>query len=440
MDKYITLAEEQKEVINTLITGVNVFMTGCGGTGKSYVIQSVLEVMPDRLKARGLKGDIHVTALTGCAALLLGPDAKTLHSWAGIGLGKETASELVGKIVKNGRAKKFWRETDLLIIDEISMLTAELLEKLDDIGQRMRRSSKPFGGIQLLLVGDFCQLPPVVKEGVMNFAFQSERWTAIVPKMIELKTIHRQKDPVFHKILDEARRGIISAESETLLKSRMGLDWKSLKIRPTLLFPKNHEVDMINEANLKKLKGEHRIFKASTGYANAMVAAKVNQKDPGFLRNQEMMDREGGYRVELELAVGAQVMLIHNLKVDEGLVNGSRGVVVEFLSKETGETYVVVEFLDGRKIPIAKHKWELDGFKGVFRAQYPLRLAWACTVHKAQGATLDSALIDIGMDTFECGQAYVALSRVKSLDSLYVHDFCVEAFRLHPTVKAFYGL
>jgi ATP-dependent DNA helicase PIF1 len=110
------------------------------------------------------------------------------------------------------------------------------------------------------------------------------------------------------------------------------------------------------------------------------------------------------------------------------------------LSKETGEIYVVVEFLDGRKIPIAKHKWELDGFKGVFRSQYPLRLAWACTVHKAQGATLDSALIDIGMDTFECGQAYVALSRVKSLESLYIHDFCVEAFRLHPTVKAFYGL
>ena len=145
MDKYGTLAEEQKEVINTLITGINVFMTGCGGTGKSYVIQSVLEVMPDKLKARGLKGDIHVTALTGCAALLLGPDAKTLHSWAGIGLGKETASELVGKIVKNGRAKKFWRETDLLIIDEISMLTAELLEKLDDIGQRMRRSSTRSG-------------------------------------------------------------------------------------------------------------------------------------------------------------------------------------------------------------------------------------------------------------------------------------------------------
>jgi len=120
----------------------------------------------------------------------------------------------------------------------------------------------------------------------------------------------------------------------------------------------------------------------------------------------------------------------------KGLVNGSRGIVVDFLEK--GD--VLVEFLDGRRVPIGPHKWELENYKGVYRSQYPLRLAWACTVHKAQGATLDSALIDIGTDVFECGQAYVALSRVKSLESLYIHDFCVEAFRLHPTVKAFYGL
>ena len=226
MEKYDTLEEEQKEVIDTLTTGVNVFMTGCGGTGKSYVIQVIQELMPDKLVARGLKGVIHVTALTGCAALLLGSEAKTLHSWAGIGLGKESAGELVSKIVKNGRAKKYWRQTDLLIIDEISMLTAELLDKLDDIGKRMRRSSKPFGGIQVLLVGDFCQLPPVVKEGTLSFAFESERWPTLIQKMVELKKIHRQKDPVFHKILDEARRGILSAESEALIKTRMGLDWK----------------------------------------------------------------------------------------------------------------------------------------------------------------------------------------------------------------------
>jgi len=436
MEKYDTLEGEQKEVIDTLATGVNVFMTGCGGTGKSYVIQAILEVMPDKLVERGLKGIIHVTALTGCAALLLGPEAKTIHSWAGIGLGKESPGELVSKIVKNGRAKKYWRQTDLLVIDEISMLTAELLDKLDDIGKRMRRSSKPFGGLQVLLVGDFCQLPPVVKEGTMSFAFQSERWPTLIQKTVELKKIHRQKDPIFHKILDEARKGTISAESEALIKTRMGLDWKSLKIRPTLLFPKNHEVDMINEANLKVLKGARKTFKVNTGYTEAKVAMKISDKDPAFSRAVEVIDREAGYRCELELAVGAQVMLIYNLNVMKGLVNGSRGIVVDFL--EDGN--VLVEFLDGRRVPIGPHKWELENYKGAYRSQYPLRLAWACTVHKAQGATLDSALIDIGVDTFECGQAYVALSRVKSLESLYVHNFSREAFRLHPTVKAFYGL
>jgi len=427
------LTEEQQEVIKTLASGVNVFMTGCGGTGKSHVIKSLPGLLAPLLKEKlGHDPIICCTALTGCAALLLGVDASTLHSWAGIGLGKEDVAELVFKIQRNGRAKKHWKQTDLLIIDEISMLTLDLLDKLDDIGKRMRRSSAPFGGIQLLLVGDFCQLPPVIKDADLQFAFESRRWNTIVQRTIELKEIHRQKDPVFQSVLGEARRGSLTVESIALLKGRMGLDWKKQKIRPTLLFPKNAEVDMINAANLKALKGI-RPFMA--GFKSS-PKTKVDLTGEAFLRAVAALDKDAMYRPKLELAVGAQVMLVKNLDVAGGLVNGSRGVVVRFA--DDGEP--VVEFLNGRLVPMALQEWPIDGWVGVSRTQYPLRLAWACTIHKAQGATLDSALIDIGEGVFEVGQAYVALSRVKSLDSLFVHSFSPEAFRLHTKVEAFYGL
>jgi ATP-dependent DNA helicase PIF1 len=312
------------------------------------------------------------------------------------------------------------------------MLTLDLLDKLDDIGKRMRRSSAPFGGIQLLLVGDFCQLPPVIKDADLQFAFESRRWPTIVQRTIELKEIHRQKDPVFQSVLGEARRGSLTAESIALLKGRMGLDWKKQKIRPTLLFPKNAEVDMINAANLKALKGI-RPFMA--GFKSS-GKAKMDLTGEAFLRSVAQLDKDAMYRPKLELAVGAQVMLVKNLDVAGGLVNGSRGVVVQFA--EDGSP--VVEFLNGRLVPMALQEWPIDGWPGIARTQYPLRLAWACTIHKAQGATLDSALIDIGEGVFEVGQAYVALSRVKSLDSLFVHSFSPEAFRLHKRVAAFYEL
>ena len=429
------LTNEQQDVINTLSQGHNVCMTGCGGTGKSHVIKYIPQILGPLLETKlGHKPIIHTTALTGCAALLLGPDASTLHSWAGVGLGKECVTDLVWKINRNGRAKKNWRQCDLLIIDEISMLTVELLEKLDDIGKRMRKCfDRPFGGIQLLLVGDFCQLPPVKQ---LQFAFESERWTTIVPKTMELVQVQRQKDPLFQKILTEARRGDLSVVSESLLRERKGLEWRSQRIRPTLLFPRNAEVNMINDANLKALKGPMKTFDAGFAYADMGVAARTNLKNEDLKRSVAQMDKDAMYRDRLILAEDAQVMLITNLDVGAGLVNGSRGVVVSFDTKDGSP---VVEFLNGSRLPIAPHKWEVDGYPGVFRTQFPLRLAWACTIHKAQGATLDSALIDIGENTFEYGQAYVALSRVRSLEGLYIHDFTPGAFSLHPKVAAFYG-
>lgn len=456
--------------MDALVAGKNVFLTGGGGTGKSYLLNVIHRHLPTkRTNAVGLPWRISTTALTGCAAVLLGSHAKTVHSWAAIGLGKGTAEELAASI-KSRKKAKFWNQTDLLIIDEISMMSAELFEKLSRIGQIIRKNARPFGGIQLLLVGDFFQLPPVIRDlsgskATPIFAFQTPTWSSAVDITIELQTIHRQRDDAFRKILTEARRGDMTPESIAALKARCGLKWQHLKIRPTLLFPRRAEVDRINEANLAALTSTHYTYKAGfqTGVPNSKVKSLppgavrqiirsdevmtyydgligLNEHDPDFLREVEYMDRDAVYAGEVTLAADAQVMLLVNLDVESGLVNGSRGVVVGFLPESRAP---IVEFLNGEKRPIYPHTWLIEEYSSaerkIFRAQTPLRLAYAVTIHKSQGASLDSALIDIGKNTFEYGQAYVALSRVRSLEALYIHAFEPKAVQAHPLVRDFYG-
>jgi ATP-dependent DNA helicase PIF1 len=467
-----TLTPEQRTAFDALIAGKNVFLTGGGGTGKSHLISVINTELPDlKFNYLGIPYRIQTTALTGCAAILLGYGAKTVHSWAGIGLGRGTGVELAEQIKKKGKAKKMWNQTDLLIIDEISMMPAELLEKLNTIGQIIRKNTKPFGGIQLLLVGDFFQLPPVIRDtsgaGILPtevFAFQSSIWPSLVDVVIELKTIHRQKDEMFRKILEEVRRGTLTKESVEILKSRHGLKWQDLRIRPTLLFPRKAEVDKINQLNLAALKGPHPIYKA--GFQTALQKTKptilamghtliktddgynyydgligIDENNPDFKREVEIMDKEASYLAEVEIALDAQVMLIVNLDMEAGLVNGSRGVVVSF--QGAGHMAVpVVEFINGEKRPMYPHTWLVEEYstkeRKIYRTQVPLKLAYAITIHKSQGASLDSALIDIGSNTFEYGQAYVALSRVRSLDALYIHAFETKAIRAHPRVIDFY--
>ena len=440
-----TLTNEQLSVINHLLKGENLFLTGGGGVGKSYllsVIYTEFSGLKKRLMATKNPGSvaklprIQMCALTGCAALLLGHKAKTLHSWAGIGLGKGSVSELYIKIRRNQKAMRNWLCTDLLIIDEISMMTAELLDKLNEIGKKVRSNKKPFGGIQVLFVGDFFQLPPVNKSNEPTmFAFESLTWKEAITSAIELTQIQRQKDEVFQKVLKEARTGNLTKESCEILRGCQGRDWKGNKIRPTLLFPRRAEVEMINDSNLRALTGRRYNYKARLVYDGKIPDGFI-ESDENFQRALNMFDSDGAYSKELELMVDAQVMLIANVDPDSGLVNGSRGVVVGFCPSTE---LPIIEFVNGVKKPVGHHTWPIEDYEFISRSQVPLKLAWACTTHKSQGATLDSALVDIGTGNFEFGQAYVALSRARSLEALYLYDFDPTAFKAHPKVKKFYS-
>ncbi len=462
------LNKEQLAAFECITDGYNVFLTGPGGTGKSYFLDKLCsELWKVR---RGIR--IGITALTGCAALLLGHHAKTLHSWAGIGLGKGPVAKIIADIRNSRRSVSNWTRTNLLVIDEISMMTVELFEKLDAIGRALRKCDRPFGGLQLLLVGDFFQLPPVIKStvddsiaagksngpsGGPKFVFESSIWPATIQRTIQLHKIYRQSDPQFQEILMAAREGRLTTEHFAVLESRRGIDWQKLSVKPTLIFSRKAEVERINVANMAAIKEARTKYTAITALAPE-AAAHIQLDSPDVQRMIEYYDRDAPYSVDLELAIGAQVMLITNLDQEAGLVNGSRGVVVGFgdapaddkteklltkMGSQIGAKYPVVEFTTGERRAIAPTSWGVDG-QGpnetdyIYRIQVPLRLAWATTIHKAQGASLDCALVDVGRSTFEYGQAYVALSRVRSLDALYIWDLDPAAFKVHEKVRTFY--
>lgn len=390
-----------------------------------------------------------LTAMTGCAALLLHSKAKTLHSWSGIGLGTDAVPLLVGKIKKSRRATLRWLKTDTLVIDEVSMMTPDLFEKLEEIARTIRRNQRPFGGLQIIMVGDFYQLPPVSKGQDTDFVFESPLWSKLGLITHDLTQIVRQKDEAFQTILNQARCGQLTKESLKILKRRMNLDYKSMEIQPSMLFTRRAEVDTINMNHLRKL-GDRKTYLATTIFNPLTQTQGLTKDSPEVIQAIQGLDKVAAYSVELTLAVGAQVMLLTNMNPGAGLVNGSRGVVIGFErpTKDEDKEFVmvrpsdvlfpVVKFKSCTQI-IQHHDWEVPDMPGIKRQQLPLKLAYAITIHKAQGATLDCALIDVGGRTFEYGQAYTALSRLKDMESLFIHDIAVDAFRAHPKVVEFYA-
>jgi len=441
------LSDEQYYAFYKYSSGKNIFITGPGGSGKSELIKKIYADACEKEK------EIYVCALTGCAAVLLGCKAKTLHSWSGIGLGNQTIADLIKKIKKNSYLREIWISTDILVIDEVSMLSAKLFEMLNSIGKAIRKNEYPFGGIQLLLFGDFYQLPPVGEKDdpkSQKFCFESEEWNTIFTKdcQIQLVKIFRQKDQDYTTILNQIRQGKITRSSIELLHGYVGRNVdSSLITQPTKLFPTRKKVDSINNIRLQELNGDEKIFTMNTveNFAPSCIASRDAIKNKDIQMNLEFISKNLICDKEIKLKIGAQVMCIINIMSDVHsesdknkeiiLCNGSQGIITGFCDISG---YPIVKYNNGIKRIMSPHVWVCDKYPEIGISQIPLILAWALTIHKSQGATLDAAEIDIGSCIFEYDQTYVALSRVKNLNGLYLSSFDHKKIRVNKKVKEYY--
>lgn len=397
------LTTDQKAIISAVTSGSNVLITGPGGVGKSHVIGHIKTVIDDTT----------ITAMTGAAAVLIG--GKTLHSTLGIGLANGTSDELAKKV-----NRKVWNDLKVLVIDEISMLSDKLLDKIEHIARIVRKNDNPFGGIQLVFSGDFLQLP-TIKD---TFCFKATCWSKLNLETFMLTEIKRQIDPEFQRVLNAARVGDITEEQVEYLKAG-GCDAKANEAKgiiPTRILCKNLDVDAINLKELEKLPAED-----TCTYEREIVL-----KNPGI---QIKIEAFCPAPSSVTVAIGAQVMLIVNKDQEVGLVNGSRGVVVGY----DDDDVPIVKFTDGGQFSIGFHTWEIADGSKVYGHIYaiPLKLAWAVTCHKAQGTSIDSAYINL-FGVFEFGQAYVAISRVRSHGSLILQNATQSMFKAHPEALQFY--
>jgi len=462
-----SLSVEQKYSFAKFTQGQNLFVTGPGGTGKTRLIQFLVEYMNSTGKSH------QVCALTGCAATLLNCKAKTIHSWSGVRLAKGVSADIVNRVIRNRNITKSWRSTEVLIVDEVSMMSSKMFDLLDQIGRATRKcNGKPFGGIQLIFTGDFFQLPPIPDQGEPGsgeFCFQHPKWAATfkAANCIELQTFFRQTDPAYISILQEVRRGTISPANSDLLRTRLMRGRPSDKgdgIVPTKLFPVRAKVDTINESSYERLEGEERVYhfsvttKAKTHIDTGTVLSAEETAHCEELTS-EQLSREVDTLITslftektVRLKIGTLVMCTANIDVDRGICNGSQGIVIGYadlvpsavlpdeLLRGGGKPISVplVRFSNGVTMKVAPHQRQSEEFPCIIVAQIPLCLAWALTIHKIQGATLDMAEMDIGRSIFADGQSYVALSRVKTLEGLNLSEFNATKIKANPLVVEFY--
>ncbi|KAK5919289.1 hypothetical protein CgunFtcFv8_023192 [Champsocephalus gunnari] len=405
------LNKDQSAVLTAVLSGKNVFFTGSAGTGKSFLLKRIMGSLPPK--------STFATASTGVAACHIG--GTTLHNFAGIGSGSAPLEQCI-ELAQRPGVLQHWTSCRHLIIDEVSMVEAQFFDKLESVARSVRRSTAPFGGIQLIICGDFLQLPPISKgKEKASFCFQARSWHKVIQANMELMEVRRQTDQSFISLLQKVRVGRVTEEVTAKLMESAYHRIEKDGILATRLCTHKDDVELTNDNKLQQLPGSARVFEAL-------------DSDPALVKT---IDAHSPVSRLIQLKVGAQVMLTKNLDVARGLVNGARGVVVAFENGKHGLPHV--HFLCGVTEVLKLERWVFKSGGGLHlsRQQLPLKLAWAISIHKSQGMTLDCVEISLAR-VFESGQAYVALSRARSLEGLRVMDFDPRVVRADPDVLVFY--
>lgn len=427
----------QKEALTLLKMGKNVFLTGPAGSGKTYVLNSYIDYLEDH----GV--EVAVTASTGIAATHIG--GMTIHSWSGIGIKDFLSQRDLDYLEQQQYLWKRFEKVKVLVIDEISMLKDTTLDMVDRVCKTFKRNEKPFGGLQVIFSGDFFQLPPIEKASASAsvqaqpqtqslsleidyeiqyevedtvrtpFAFISRSWKEAGLHVCYLHEQHRQEDSSLLTILNEIRSGEVSDDVRELLLERTR---ESDNVDTTRLFTHNMNVDSYNLKKLEDVDGDERMYEmTSKGKRSGVEALKRGCLSPE----------------ELWVKIGSLVMFVKNNPM-QGYVNGTIGEVVGY----DDDDYPIVKDKEGREFIANPQSWAIED-QGTIVAeifQVPLRLAWAITIHKSQGMTLDHAMIDLS-NAFVPGQGYVALSRVKTLEGLFLKGINRQALEVHPHVLIF---
>jgi len=460
---------EQDYAFEKFCNGENVFISGAGGSGKSFLIRHFVRHL--MLNAPNKK--FQVTSTTGCSSVLLCENiqntreygkmisVKTIHSWSGIKLCKGDENKIVSSVINNRYAVNEWKKISVLFIDEVSMLSCKILNILEKVARLIRKNSLPFGGIQTVFLGDMYQLAPVPDgedENTAKFCFESPVWSYVFPidNHIELKTVFRQTDAIFKQILAEIRVGKLGEENAKILRSYVGKKpgkdcdgENSNMIVPPKILSTRSKVELVNNTQYQhNTEAEHLFqYKVLTNFATYADSGKpipVEYRN-AFSRlsetETEMVIKHIKNNIsapeELKLKIGCPVMCLVNMNLELGISNGSLGVVVDFV--KGGAEHPIVKFRNGVRLIIEPHTWQDADYPNICVQQYPLCLSFANTIHKLQGATLDMAIMDLGGSIFTEGQIYVALSRVRSLEGLYLVAFDPRKIRVHPKVVEFYA-
>lgn len=412
----------QERATELALQGHSLFLTGQAGTGKTYTLNSIIKTLTENGKR------VTRTASTGIASTHI--NGTTIHSWAGVGIKSKLSADDLYKIKNNNFSFNRINNTDVLIIDEISMLPDYVFDLVNEVCSFIKDKKQFFGGIQLIVCGDFFQLPPVNRNGNGNlYCFNSGVWNSLNMKVCYLDHIYRQSDPEFIDLLNSIRTNSIEEKHINLLNS-LKKNTKNID-KAVNLYPKNINVDIENTRELNKLNKESHIFRSnSDGVGFVIERIKKN-----MIVNDTIIIKEG-----------AKVMLAAN-KYEKGIplpifVNGTLGTVQMIIKKDDIEEIIIKTSKTEEIISLKRHKWaeiEVDRLgkeKTVAKVeQFPLKLAWALTVHKSQGATLDYVNLDL-TETFTHNMGYVALSRATSLEGIHLSGFNETALEIDPVIIA----